>query len=353
MDERLDHTLPNLLGGSPAFLELMEQVSRLAPLDRPVLIVGERGTGKELVAARLQGLSARWERPLVKVNCAALSENLLESDLFGHEAGAFTGAARRRQGRFERADGGTLFLDEIASASPAVQEKVLRVIEYGEFERLGGSATVRCDVRVLAAANVDLPAAADAGRFRHDLLDRLAFDVVTVPPLRARRGDIALLAETFGHAMAVEMGWDGFPGFTAAAMAALETHPWPGNVRELRNAVERAVVRWPEPESPVGAVPLDPFASPWRPVAEPARMAVAEPARTTVAPGAAVPAPQRVEHDEALSWPLDLDARLAGVERDLLQRTLAAHHYNQRAAAGALSLSYAQLRGRLKKHGLG
>lgn len=345
MDDPLAQPLPNLLGGSPAFLELMEQVSRLAPLDRPVLVVGERGTGKELVAARLQGLSTRWERPLVKVNCAALSENLLESDLFGHEAGAFTGAARRRQGRFERADGGTLFLDEVASASPAVQEKVLRVIEYGEFERLGGSATVRCDVRVLAAANVDLPAAAEAGRFRHDLLDRLAFDVVTVPPLRARRGDIGLLADTFGHAMAVEMGWDGFPGFTAEALAALDAHPWPGNVRELRNAVERAVVRWPDPERPIGAVALDPFASPWRPAAEPVR--------TNVAPPTAAPAKQRVETDEALSWPLDLDARLATIEVDLLQRTLAAHHYNQRAAAGALSLSYAQLRGRLKKHGLG
>ncbi len=344
MDTVLSSDLPPLIGGSPAFLELMEQVSRLAPLDRPVLIVGERGTGKELVAARLQGLSARWDRPLVKVNCAALSESLLESDLFGHEAGAFTGAARRRQGRFERADGGTLFLDEVASASPAVQEKVLRVIEYGEFERLGGSATVRCDVRVLAAANVDLPVEAEAGRFRHDLLDRLAFDVVTVPPLRARRGDIALLAETFGHAMAVEMGWDDFPGFSPEAMASLGSHPWPGNVRELRNAVERAIVRWPDPDRPIGAVTLDPFASPWRPGTEPIRTRRATPEAQSDRPA---------EPDEALSWPLDLDARLASFERDLLQRTLAAHQYNQRAAARALALSYAQLRGRLKKHGLG
>ncbi len=345
MNTALSPDLPPLIGGSPTFLELMEQVSRLAPLDRPVLIVGERGTGKELVAARLQGLSARWDRPLIKVNCAALSESLLESDLFGHEAGAFTGAARRRQGRFERADGGTLFLDEVASASPAVQEKVLRVIEYGEFERLGGSTTVRCDVRVLAAANLDLPAEAEAGRFRHDLLDRLAFDVVTVPPLRVRRGDIPLLAETFGHAMAVELGWDAFPGFAAEAMAALGNHPWPGNVRELRNAVERAVVRWPDPEIPIGAVSLDPFASPWRPGAEPART---RRATTTVVGSEPATAP-----GEPLTWPLDLDAQVATVECDLIQRTLAAHHYNQRAAARALSLSYAQLRGRLKKHGLG
>ena len=344
MDVELNPATPPLIGRSPAFLELMEQVSRLAPFDRPVLIVGERGTGKELVAARLQGLSPRWDRPLVKVNCAALSESLLESDLFGHEAGAFTGAARRRQGRFERADGGTLFLDEIASASPAVQEKVLRVIEYGEFERLGGSATVHCDVRVLAAANVDLPAEAEAGRFRHDLLDRLAFDVVTVPPLRARRGDILLLAETFGHTMAVEMGWDDFPGFSPEAMAAFNSHAWPGNVRELRNAVERAVVRWPDPERPISAVSLDPFASPWRPGAEPARIK-----RTT--PEAK--GERMAEPGEPLSWPLDLDARLDTLERDVLQQALAVHQYNQRATAGALSLSYAQLRGRLKKHGLG
>jgi psp operon transcriptional activator len=168
------------IGSSPAFLDMLEQVSRLASLDRPVLVIGERGSGKEVIAARLHYLSPRWERPLVRVNCAALNEALLESELFGHEAGAYTGATRRRPGRFELADGGTLFLDEIANASPAVQEKLLRVIEYGTFERVGGNETLAVDVRVVAATNIDLPAAAAAGRFRADLLDRLAFDVVTL-----------------------------------------------------------------------------------------------------------------------------------------------------------------------------
>src|SRR5690349_14120398 len=180
-------SLPPLLGESPAFLEMLAQVSRIAALDRPVLVVGERGTGKELVAARLTFLSPRWDKPFIKLNCAALAESLLDSELFGHEAGAFTGAARRRPGRFELADGGTLFLDEIANASLAVQEKLLRVIEYGSFERLGGSDTVSVDVRVIAATNADLPGRVGAGSFRADLLDRLAFDVVMIPPLRERR----------------------------------------------------------------------------------------------------------------------------------------------------------------------
>src|SRR6185369_9119219 len=181
--------LPALLGESPAFLDMLAHVSHVAPLDRPVLVVGERGTGKELVAARINYLSPRWDKPFVKLNCAALAESLLDSELFGHEAGAFTGAVRRRAGRFELADGGTLFLDEIAQASTAVQEKILRVVEYGLFERVGGSAPVRVDVRVIAATNVHLPTAVAEGRFRADLLDRLAFDVVRIPPLRERRDD--------------------------------------------------------------------------------------------------------------------------------------------------------------------
>src|SRR5271170_4780479 len=158
--------LPPLVGEAPAFRAVLAQVSQLAPLDRPVLVVGERGTGKELIAARLTYLSPRWDEPFLTVNCAALAESLLDSELFGHEAGAFTGATRRRASRFELADGGTLFLDEVSSASLAVQEKVLRVIEYGSFERVGGSESVSVDVRVIAAANVDLPALAESGRFR-------------------------------------------------------------------------------------------------------------------------------------------------------------------------------------------
>src|SRR6267154_4694525 len=163
--------LPPLLGDAPAFRDMLAHVSLVAPLDRPVLVVGERGTGKELIAARLTYLSPRWDKPFLTVNCAALAESLLDSELFGHEAGAFTGAVRRRLSRFEVADGGTLFLDEIANASLAVQEKLLRVIEYGTFERVGGNTMQRVDVRVLAATNVDLPARAAAGAFRADLLD--------------------------------------------------------------------------------------------------------------------------------------------------------------------------------------
>src|SRR5262249_30306329 len=232
-----------LVGESPAFRTALAEVSRLAPLERPVLVIGERGTGKELIAARLNYLSPRWERPFVKLNCAALPESLLDSELFRHEPGAFAGAVRRRAGRFELADGGTLFLDEVAHASLAVQEKILRAVEYGAFERVGGSAPVSVDVRVIAATNVDLAAAVGDGRFRAGLLDRLAFDVITVPPLRERKEDILLLAEHFALGMVRELRGDFFPGFAPTAREALLRHPWPGNVRELKNAVERSVAR--------------------------------------------------------------------------------------------------------------
>ena len=179
-----------LIGESPAFLEVLEHVSRVAPLNRPVLVIGERGTGKELIAARIHFLSGRWDYPFIKLNCAALAESLLETELFGHEAGSFTGAAKRRLGRFELANEGSLFLDELSSTSSAIQEKILRVIEYGDFERVGGSETIRTNVRIIGATNEDLPSLAETGKFRDDLLDRLAFDVITLPPLRERREDI-------------------------------------------------------------------------------------------------------------------------------------------------------------------
>ena len=197
--------LPPLIGESQAFMELMDQVSAVAPLDRPVLVIGERGSGKELIASRIHYLSRRWDRRFVQLNCAALAESLLESELFGHEAGAYTGASKRRVGRFELADRGSLFLDEVANASQQVQEKVLRIIEYGTFERVGGNETVAVDVRVIGATNVDLPSEAGAGRFRHDLLDRLSFDVLTIPPLRRRQDDVPVLVEHFGRAIAMEL----------------------------------------------------------------------------------------------------------------------------------------------------
>ncbi len=325
---------PPLLGESPAFHAALAHVSRVAPLERPVLVIGERGTGKELIAARLHYLSRRWDRPFVKVNCAALPESLLDSELFGHEAGAFTGATRRQIGRIEQADGGTLFLDEIATASPAVQEKLLRAVEYGEIERVGGR-TAMVDVRVVGATNGDLPALAEAGRFRADLLDRLAFDVVTLPPLRARPEDVALLAGHFGLAMARELGRPLFPGFTDAALEALQGHDWPGNVRELRNAVERSVAA-AEPDALVAAIVLDPFASPWRP----------QPPRLPVEP---TPEPPPPRHDDA---PGGLMEELRAFEAGKLRAALERHRFNQRQTADALGLGYHQLRGMLKKHGL-
>jgi psp operon transcriptional activator len=325
--------LPPLVGEAPAFRAALAQVSQLAALDRPVLVVGERGTGKELVAARLTYLSPRWDKSFVKLNCAALAEGLLDSELFGHEAGAFTGAARRRLSRFEIADGGTLFLDEIATASLAVQEKILRVIEYGSFERVGGNEVHHVDVRVVAATNADLPALAEDGHFRSDLLDRLAFDVVTVPPLRERAEDVPLLAEHFARGMTRELGREVFRGFTQAALDRLMAYRWPGNVRELKNVVERSLYRWPYPGAPIDDIVFDAFASPYRPSAP-----------------AAAPAPPAAHEPAA---PGDFLGHVAGFEQKLLAEALAANRFNQRRTATALGLTYDQLRHYLKKHALG
>jgi len=321
-------SLPNLIGEDPAFLDVVERVSQLAPIDKPCLVVGERGTGKELITSRLHYLSSRWDGPLLKINCATLTETLLESELFGHEVGAFTGAQRRHIGRFERAHGGTLVLDEIANASLAVQEKVLRVIEYGEIERVGGSETMTVDVLVIGAANRDLPGMAEKGEFRADLLDRLAFDVITLPPLRARPADILPLANHFAMEISRQLGRELFPGFTAEAQQALCDYHWPGNVRELRNVIERAACLHRSEENPIESIVFDPFASPWRP-----GVAVETPLRITT------PAPSR-----------DFAATVAGCEKELLENALRASRYNQTQAAQALGLSYHQLRRLLKKH---
>jgi len=179
-----------VIGQSNVFLETLERASRAAALDRPVLVIGERGTGKELVAERLHRLSPRWDQPLVVMNCAALPETLIEAELFGHEAGAFTGATKSRVGRFEEAHGGTLFLDELGTLSMGAQERLLRAVEYGEITRIGSSRPVRVDVRIVAATNEHLPDKVARHQFRADLLDRLSFEVVTLPPLRARPGGI-------------------------------------------------------------------------------------------------------------------------------------------------------------------
>jgi psp operon transcriptional activator len=335
-----DREAVTLLGESPAFLNLLDETSRVAAVDKPVLVIGERGTGKELIAARLHYLSARWEAPLVKLNCATLTESLLETELFGHEAGAFTGASGRHIGRFERADGGTLFLDELATVSLRVQEKILRAVEYGQFERVGGSETLHVDVRIVGATNRDLPAAVRAGEFRADLLDRLAFDVLTVPPLRVRTGDIAHLAEHFAIEISRELGRELFAGFSTRASEALAEYPWPGNVRELKNVVERSVHR-SDGEMPVDDIVFDPFASAFHP--------------GEVASGegdARLQAPATEPADARIDVPCDLKAEVAKLEVELIERALAAAHYKQTDAAPMLGLTYHQLRALLRKHGM-
>ncbi len=322
-----------LIGESQAILEVLEHVSRVAALNRPVLVVGERGTGKELIAARIHYLSLRWDRPFVKLNCAALTESLLESELFGHEAGSFTGATRRRLGRFELANQGSLFLDELANTSDRVQQKILRVIEYGELERVGGNDTIQTNVRIIGATNEDLPAMVDRGLFRADLLDRLAFDVVTLPPLRERRDDIMPMAEYFAVKMCGELGLALFSGFSVKAREQLLDHAWPGNVRELKNVTERAVYALVGKDEPIGSVSFDPFHSPWRPHSPSGESNPAEPARLPKSP-------------------YDFKEHLQQQEIELLQSALKQCRYNQKKTAEFLGMSYHQLRGYLRKYEL-
>ena len=339
------------VGSSLAFLDAVERASRAAPLNRPVLVIGERGTGKELIAERLHHLSSRWSGPLITMNCAAMPENLIEAELFGHEAGSFTGAAKTRHGRFEEADGGTLFLDELATLSSPAQDRLLRAVEYGEVTRIGASKPIQVDVRIVAATNEHMPRLVDEGRFRADLLDRLSFEVVTLPPLRARAGDIPLLAEHFGRRMAVELDWPNWPGFSPRAMAELEAYLWPGNVRELRNVIERAVYRAEDPEREIDHIQFDPFMSPWapgkgevvhvEPIDRPTQPH-AEPQPDV--PGGSPPAPVAETND--------FRGAVAAYERALLEDALGRSRFNQRATAAALGLSYDQLRHALKRHKL-
>jgi len=318
----------NILGEANSFIDVLEQVSRLALLNKPVLIIGERGTGKELIASRLHFLSSRWDGPFISLNCAALNENLLDTELFGHEAGAFTGAQKRHPGRFERADGGTLFLDELATAPMLVQEKLLRVIEYGELERVGGSQPLQVNVRLVCATNADLPEMVRNETFRADLLDRLAFDVVQLPPLRERQSDIMLMADHFAIQMCRELRLPLFPGFTERARETLMDYRWPGNIRELKNVVERSVYRHGTSEVPLDEIIIDPFHR-------------APPTPSATAEASTLPA-----------LPLDLRAFQHEQEKALLEASLAQAKFNQKRAAELLGLTYHQLRALLKKHAL-
>lgn len=338
------------VGESGAFLDAVEKASRAAPLDRPVLVVGERGTGKELIAERLHRLSLRWDGPFITLNCAAMPETLIEAELFGHEAGAFTGATKARVGRFEEADGGTLFLDELGTLSTGAQERLLRAVEYGEITRIGSSRPQRVDVRIVAATNADLPKMAEDNRFRADLLDRLSFEVVTLPPLRVREGDIPVLADYFGRRMAAELEWPSWPGFGRLASEALNRHEWPGNVRELRNVIERAVYQWNDHGRPVDHIVFDPFESPWKP-RERKPKAEVEP----TAPQAGTASDQRAETastEPSFDGVDDMKAAVEAFEKRILESALAKARYNQRHTAKALNLTYDQLRHALKRHDL-
>ena len=239
-----NETLPletNIIGSSQPMQELLEMISYVAPTEATVLIHGESGTGKELVAEALHNNSDRKGKSFVKVNCAALAESLLESELFGHEKGAFTGAENRREGKFVQADGGTLFLDEIGETSQAMQVKLLRVLQEQELQRVGGEETVKIDVRIIAATNRDLEQEVRENKFREDLYYRLNVVMIVVPPLREREGDIAKLVDFFAHKFA-EKNRRNLDEITAECMELLTIYPWPGNVRELENAIERGII---------------------------------------------------------------------------------------------------------------
>ncbi len=321
------------LGQSEVFLDFQERLSRVAPVDRSVLLIGERGTGKELAASRLHFLSKRWKGPFVTLNCATLSPTLIESELFGHEKGAFTGAAQRRPGRFEAADGGTLFLDEIGSIPLEAQEKILRVVEYGAFERVGSFRSVEVDVRIIGATNMDLSAMADREDFKRDLLDRLSFEVLFLPPLRCRGEDVMLLVNHFADRIAYELGRDEMVVFSENARNALEKYEWRGNIRELKNVVERAVYR--SDENVIDQIVFDPFKSPYVSINQ-------EENRVEFTAAA--------EH-ETEEGPVPLKVAVKNLEIELIQKALISAHYNQKRAAEDMGLSYDQLRGLIRKYG--
>src|SRR5215510_3406125 len=236
-----DEKFGEIVGQSDAIKYVLFKITQVAPTDTTVLITGETGTGKELVARAIHGASSRKNRPLIKVNCGALAPSLIESELFGHEKGAFTGAGARKLGRFELASGGTIFLDEIGELPLELQVKLLRVIQEGEFERLGGTRTIKTDVRIVAATNRNLKVEVENGKFREDLWYRLNVYPITVPPLRQRKEDIPLLVEHFVNGYAKKFGKT-ITSVSPRALQTFQAHSWPGNVRELANAIERAVI---------------------------------------------------------------------------------------------------------------
>ncbi|WP_428264887.1 sigma-54-dependent transcriptional regulator [Haliangium sp.] len=317
-----------IVGASEALGRIMSKVERVAPVPRPVLILGERGTGKELIARAIHHLSRRSDRPFVTINCAAVPETLLESELFGHEEGAFTGATKLKEGKFELADGGTLFLDEIGNMSMDFQAKILRVLEYQRFERVAGAESIQVDVRVIAATNADVRAQMERGTFRRDLYDRLAFEVIHLPPLRERMDDVPALAAFFLSRFREDVAGVSVDAISAEALDRLAAYDFPGNVRELKNVVERAVY------SSAGRVlsgdDVEAALPPQR----------REPTSAELIAGF---------HDDPK---LPLGARVEAFERALCKDALERARYNQKEAAALLGLTYDQFRQRYRKYGL-
>jgi two-component system response regulator HydG len=334
LDER--YGFGTIVGRAPVFRTALERAAKAAPTETTVLITGESGTGKELVARAIHQASPRAEGTFVALNCAALPETLVESELFGHERGAFTGADRQKPGRFEQAAGGTLFLDEIAELSPGVQAKLLRVLQEREFQRVGGTASIPADVRLIAATNRDLAQRVRDGLFREDLYYRLAVFTVHLPPLRARGDDVLLLAQHFVRELGERMG-KGEPGLARDARDLLLSHTWPGNIRELQNAIERALI-----VSDGGLVSAGQLGIAARTAAAPGPTpGDARAAETSVAPSSAAPP----IHSPAIR-------PLADLERQSIVEALRHARGNKSRAAASLGLSRTQLYTRLRRLGL-
>ncbi len=340
----MERPAENYIGESEVFLDFLHRIAEAATVDRSVLVIGERGSGKELAASRLHYLSKRWQKNLVTVNCAALAPSLIESELFGYEQGAFTGANKTRKGRFEEAQGGTLFLDEIGNIPMQVQEKILRVVEYGTYERVGSSVTHEADVRIIGATNANLKELCAQGKFKEDLLDRLSFEVIFVPPLRERGEDILLLANYFASRMMLECGISEPLVFSDEVQNQLLSYSWPGNVRELKNVIERAVYR--SKGEAISSIQIDPFRNPFETREE----------NIVVSSEQVVKVPAQEEKPQTIASFYDnipinkLNATKEAIEKNLLDRALIQTNGNQKEAAALMELSYDQFRGLYRKH---
>jgi psp operon transcriptional activator len=315
--------MKDALGQSNEFLDFQQQLSRAAKVDRPLLIIGERGSGKELAAERIHYLSNRWDKPFITLNCAALNPNLIETELFGHTQGAYTGAGSKRKGRFEEAHGGTLFLDEIGLLPMEVQSKILRVVEYGAFEMVGSSSPIKTDVRIVGATNADLKKMADSGEFKADLLDRLSFDVLFLPPLRNRKTDIMLLASHFANRIGSELEKEDVIEFSDSVIDQILDYSWPGNIRELKNVVERAV--YSSESSVITKINLNPFNNPYSILRD------------------------ELNQNENFQL-IDFKEEIKKFEIKYIKKALDESDYNQKRAAELLNITYDQFRGLYRKY---